>query len=165
MNKALATVLCAVMSIAGCSSYQSSVSRAEPEPLVVAPAHTAAGQVGRALNAERRSRGLHPVSYNPTLSTAAMDHARDMSRQRYFSHDSKDGTTHFRRVTRRGYNACLAAENIARGYASVDTVMQGWMDSPGHRRNNLHRGVYEYGAAYVERGNYWVLVLARECDS
>ena len=165
MIRTFTAMLLVSLGISGCANYQSEASRAEPIPILAAPAHTPAGQVGRALNAERMARGLPPVSYNASLSAAAMDHARDMSAHRYFSHDSKDGTNHFRRVTRRGYNACLAAENIARGYSSIDRVMQGWMDSPGHRRNNLRRGVHEYGAAYVESGKYWVLVLARDCDA
>lgn len=156
--------LCALMAAAGCMRNEPA-SRAEPVPFTVAPAHSSAAQIGYALNRERVARGLQPLSYNPRLAAAAMGHARDMSRHQYFSHRSRNGMSHMRRVTRQGYDACLAAENIAHGYRSVDTVMDGWMKSPGHRRNNLLRKAQEYGAAYVPEGRYWVLVFGRRCSS
>ena len=163
--KIIVATLCACLAVSGCMKSGPSVSRSVPQPFLSAPSHSMSAQIGAALNEERQARGLHMLSYNRKLNAAALAHARDMSANRYFSHKSQNGTTHFRRVTRQGYDACLAAENIARGQRSVGHVMQGWMESPGHRRNNLLRNAFEYGAAYVEDGNYWVLVLAKHCDT
>ena len=57
-------------------------------------------------------------------------------------------------------NISLVGENIAAGYSSPEAVVEGWMNSPGHRANILeaeftHIGVgYEYlpGTTYKY---YW----------
>lgn len=50
-------------------------------------------------------------------------------------------------------------ENIAMGYTSPEAVMQGWMDSSGHRANILRSGytVIGVGVATNSSGQkYWV---------
>jgi uncharacterized protein YkwD len=65
------------------------------------------------------------------------------------------------RVRRAGYQACLVAENIARGQSDIRSVLADWMTSPGHRSNILNPQVTQYG--FAGAGSVWVLVLARPC--
>ncbi|MFV2051917.1 CAP domain-containing protein [Aliiroseovarius sp. YM-037] len=126
-----------------------------------APSGTIAHNVGSLLNRERQARNLPAISHSNTLSAVAQAHANDMARRNYFSHTGADGSTISRRIKRRGYRPCLSAENIAKGQRSPQEVMQAWMNSAGHRRNNLHHRVREYGVGYSGDGRYWVLVFAR----
>ena len=48
-----------------------------------------------------------------------------------------------------------AGENIAKGYATPEAVVKGWMNSPGHRANRLNKSFTHIGVGYVENGNYW----------
>jgi uncharacterized protein YkwD len=60
-----------------------------------------------------------------------------------------------------GYQACVVAENIARGQGDIRSVMADWMTSPGHRANILNPQVTQYG--FAGAGSVWVLVVARPC--
>ncbi len=108
------------------------------------------------VNVERREEGLPPHDYNAELALAAYDHAVDMSVNDYFSHASQDGRRFTDRIQAAGYDAFPRAENIARGYATPEDVMVGWMNSPGHRANILDPESNELGVGFYEVGNYWV---------
>jgi len=64
-----------------------------------------------------------------------------------------------------GCRPSIAAENIAHGYRDAGTVIAGWTDSPGHRRNLLLGKARQAGAARAEGGGrvYWVMVFAAGC--
>ncbi len=123
----------------------------------------AAQEVGQSLNAIRAAHGVPPVVHSAALSAAAERHARDMARSGVFSHTGSDGSTPRSRVRASGFGACLYAENIAWGQATVEDAMRGWMASQGHRENNLRRAVTHYGAARAGERDYWVLVFANQC--
>ena len=97
------------------------------------------------VNAERRAAGLAPLAGNALLDRSAQRHAEDMLRRSYFSHKALGGSTVLERVQATGYPARTVGENIAEGQFSVDQVMAGWMDSPGHRRNILDKNFRELG--------------------
>jgi uncharacterized protein YkwD len=67
------------------------------------------------VNLEREVQGLHPLSYDHQLATAARGHSEDMGLQDYFSHTSLDGRTVPDRITAAGYSYNTYGENIA-GY-------------------------------------------------
>ena len=48
-----------------------------------------------------------------------------------------------------------AGENIAMGYATPQAVVNGWMNSPGHRANILNASFTRIGVGYVADGNHW----------
>lgn len=147
-------------SIAGCSDTQSSAVSGIPAKS--APASLSEEDVGARLNAERIQRGLGSLVRSGPLERAALAHANDMSRKGYFSHTSPNGGTLTDRVQAAGYPYCFVAENIAQGQNSSAEVMASWMNSAGHRRNNLSDRATEYGVARAN-GNYWVLVLGSRC--
>jgi hypothetical protein len=52
-------------------------------------------------------------------------------------------------MTAAGYVWNSAGENIAAGYTTPDSVMTGWMNSPGHRNNILSASYREIGVGYT----------------
>ncbi len=103
----------------------------------------------------RKKAGCKPLAIDSKLSLAAQRHADDMSAKNYFSHTSKDGTTWQKRIKRTGYTY-PGGENIARGFTSSWSVVQAWMDSPGHKRNILTCSFKRIGVGYNPVGHYWV---------
>ena len=63
----------------------------------------------------------------------------------YFAHESPEGVTPHQLITSTGYPARTSAENLAKEPKTVDEVMTGWMNSPGHRANILFDGIEEAG--------------------
>src|ERR1700744_5240507 len=81
-----------------------------------------------------------PLTWNKTLAKAAFDHAKDMSKHSYFSHNSLDGRTPDQRTIAagydyKGYKSFETGENIAEGQQSIGEVMDGWIKSEGHCKN------------------------------
>ena len=135
-----------------------------PAPRVESPAETESGIAERVLaahNASRAGAGLPPCSLDPMLSRAAEGHARDMANRRRMTHRGGDFSSPFDRISRQGYTYRAAAENVAYGFDDVESVMVGWMKSPGHRRNIL--GPYPeigVGRAIAKDGaSYWCVTF------
>lgn len=124
---------------------------APPAPAPPAPAGIA-GQVTELVNAERSKEGCGPVSVNDQLSTAAQRHSADMAARDYFSHTSPDGTDPGDRITAAGYRWSTYGENIAKGQRTPADVMEGWMNSPGHRANILNCSFKEIGVGKQDSG-------------
>lgn len=99
-----------------------------------------------------------PVTWNNLLEKAAVLHSADMNKNNYFSHTGLDGSSAGDRITRVGYNWRAYGENIAKGYASEQAVMNGWLQSEGHCKNIMSSNVKEVGAG--RDGNYWTQVFA-----
>jgi uncharacterized protein YkwD len=116
------------------------------------------------INAYRKSKGLKPVTLNAQLTAAAKEHSRDLARWDRISHYGSDGSNPWDRVKRAGYNARVTAENVGTGQISIDEVMRGWQQSPGHNKNLLMPDVDNMGIALVqdpksEFKTFWTLVL------
>jgi uncharacterized protein YkwD len=121
-----------------------------------------------------RARGTHcgdelfgpapPLTLSGTLSDVASGHANDMAQKNYFEHVDPAGHSPADRVRATGYQEKLVGENIAYGPKTVDEVVQGWLDSPGHCENIMDPRFVEMGLALapgrVKRGLYWVQVFA-----
>jgi uncharacterized protein YkwD len=101
------------------------------------------------LNQQRRAHHLPPLRRNVALQRAATAFSRQMARERFFDHTAPDGTTFAQRIQAAGYaNYSALAENIAWGSGSHATpaqIVDGWMHSPGHRRNILDGNLLEIG--------------------
>ena len=95
------------------------------------------------------------------LRTSSIAHSEDMRDNNFFDHGGSDGSRPSKRVERAGYSWRSVGENIAAGYFSVESVMQAWIDSPGHCRNLMSPLFEEFGFGYVEGNansaypNYW----------
>ncbi len=104
-------------------------------------------------NAQRAQAGLPALKHNAKLSAAAYVHSRDMALNDYFNHTGSDRSKVTDRVSAQGYNYLNAGENIAAGYATPEAVVEGWMNSPGHRANILYPKVQEIGVGFYFLAN------------
>lgn len=118
------------------------------------------------VNLQRRKKKLPPLVVRAELTEAAQSYAEAMLKRGFYGHVSPDGGTVRDRVSATGYRPVRVAENLASGQTRVEQVMAGWMDSPGHRANILHRHLKEIGVG-VARGQQdgepkivWVQVFA-----
>lgn len=93
---------------------------------------------------------VSPLEWNDQLANAARDHSRDMADKNYFSHTSLDGRTFVTRIANAGYTPYRAlGENIAAGYNTAESVMNGWMNSPGHCNNIMSANFKDLGVGYA----------------
>ena len=101
------------------------------------------------------------LNWNDQLANAAESHSQDMADKNYFSHTSLDGRTFVNRITNAGYTGYSAVgENIAAGYNTANSVMDGWMNSPGHCNNIMNPIFKDLGVGYAYNSgstykNYW----------
>ncbi len=90
---------------------------------------------------------------NPSLCAAAAQHANEMLRDGYFSHDSADGSAFWQRIALfypdAHYAYWTVGENLLWTGASLSAgrAMRMWMASPAHRRNILTARWREVGIA------------------
>ena len=105
-----------------------------------------ATQVVQLVNQHRASLGLSQLMVTTPLTNAAVWKSRHMAYYRYMQHDDPAPPV-ARSVRDRllacGYPATTTGwgENIAYGYSTAAAVMQGWLNSPGHRAN-IERASY-----------------------
>ena len=115
-----------------------------------------AAQVAALVNMEREKAGLSALAYDAKLCEAAKIRAQEIVRD--FAHERPDGSSCFTvlRDLHISYVAC--GENIAKGSQTPEAVMNGWMNSAGHRANILNAHFTKIGVAMVKVGNtrYWV---------
>jgi uncharacterized YkwD family protein/spore coat assembly protein SafA len=112
-------------------------------------------EVIRLVNEIRDENGLPALTYNWELSRVARYKSQDMKDNRYFSHTSPVYGSPFEMMRSFGISYRSAGENIARGYATPQAVVNGWMNSSGHRANILNASFTQIGVGYVAEGNYW----------
>ena len=112
-------------------------------------------EVIRLVNEIRQQNGLRPLAANWELSRVARYKSQDMRDNGYFSHNSPTYGTPFQMLSAFGLSYRTAGENIAKGYASPQAVVNGWMNSSGHRANILNASYMQIGVGYVSGGNYW----------
>lgn len=107
------------------------------------------------------------LTWDIQIEQAALFHSGWMQSNNTFSHEGADGSSPGTRVTNTGYNWNSVAENIAAGQDSIDSVIDAWLDSPGHCRNIMSANVTQIGMALVDGDSsnsyqtYWTMVLAR----
>lgn len=106
-------------------------------------------QVIELTNQIRMANGLPPLKRNDNLQAAADWITQDNASQNTLSHTDSLGRSIGQRFPAFGYNYSLAAENLAAGYATPESVMHSWMSSAGHRDNILRTGLCEVGAGYT----------------
>ncbi|MBR7070962.1 MAG: sporulation protein [Clostridia bacterium] len=107
------------------------------------------------VNDIRQQHGLAALKLNVELSAVARTKSADMSAKKYFSHTSPTYGSPFDMMKSFGISYRTAGENIAMGYASPQAVVDGWMNSDGHRANILNASFTQIGVGYVANGHYW----------
>ncbi len=117
------------------------------------------------INAMRMENGLEPLQTAPLLQKMCQERADELTKS--YAHSRANGDAWYTILTDYGIDTnCFAGENIAAGYDTPEGVVNGWMNSAGHRRNILNTN-YEYfavGISYYEDDPeyyfyYWDLIL------
>ena len=104
-----------------------------------------------------------PLTENQLLNSIAEERVRDMFRRQYIAHVSPIGEQASDYAQKVGYQYKIIAENIASGnFLNNQKIIDGWMQSPGHRENMLSPDIKDIGAA-IEKGqfkggNTWIAV-------
>lgn len=137
--------------------------------------------VYRETNKIRRNHGLRELTWDPLLADIARQHSIDMIGTKLYSHTNIKGESPTDRAEKRGYDTVKRVgqvyqvgigENIGimptgevmgHGYISTnqdvaEAMVQGWMDSLGHRAN-IFNPSYEFigvGVAYDGERDYYL---------
>ena len=117
-----------------------------------------AQQVLELVNEERAKVGASPLTLDSRLCAAADERAEEITV--LFEHTRPDGSSCFTILREYGVSYYTAGENISAGRATAAAVVEGWMNSPGHRANILNSEFKYLGVgratAYDVYGTYWV---------
>jgi Cysteine-rich secretory protein family len=103
-----------------------------------------------AANRERAAAGLHALKWDDALAAAARQHAQLMVRENVLSHQLPGEPPLDQRAAQAGAKYAMLAENVAIG-PNPEEIHDGWMHSPGHRRNILNAELTAIGIA-ITRG-------------
>lgn len=122
-------------------------------------------QTLRLVNEQRLEQELVPYSIFPDLQTAA--HTREQELVTLYSHDRPNEQPWHTAITEAGVGYQSAAENIAAGQTTPESVVAAWMNSEGHRNNILDSTMTHAGVGYVKGGflgTSWVnLFMTDKC--
>lgn len=96
-------------------------------------------------NDRRRKHGLDALEYSDHLSIIAAWYSREMAQRGFFDHESPEGEGPNDRYGRFGHDTRSSGENIAltqpgllvTADEAAQSVVDDWMNSPGHRENIL----------------------------
>lgn len=116
-----------------------------------------AEQVVKLVNEERSKAGLPALNVMTDLTAAA--NVRAVEIKQSFSHTRPNGSSFSTAIKEQGVSFRGSGENIAWGQKTPQQVMNGWMNSDGHRANILNKNFKNIGVGYYqdEKGtNYWV---------
>jgi uncharacterized protein YkwD len=155
--------LLAVLLVAAGAAHPQAPAAVERRPSIEAA--DLAKRIHARINGERAKHGLSSLAWDEGLARIAAGHSRDMATRKYLGHDSPEGQGFPQRYRKGGYSCAIrigrtihgGAENIALTplYDSVTTMngiahynwnssekiarkaLDGWMKSPGHRKNIL----------------------------
>ena len=103
-----------------------------------------------AMNEYRAEHHLPPLREDLRLDGAADDRMRDMEELGYWAHESPDGRSPFTWLAPHGYEIHYAGENLATGFETTELLLDGWMESPGHRDNILSPHFEDCGIAIID---------------
>lgn len=136
-------------------------------------------QIHREINEERVSQGLEKLDYSEELEEISLYHSQQMSEINFFAHTSPSGQEMIDRYDRFKQNCYTAAENIYKTYWKesvtgegfietrgklADSVVEGWMASPGHRKNILLEDMDSEGIGVYKNSEGQVYVTQNFCS-
>lgn len=135
---------------------------ATPTPTPTGGASTVEDAVVQLTNQARAAGGCKTaLTHDPKLRAAAEGHSADMAAKGYFDHTSPDGRNPGDRIAAAGFAPVRTwGENIAMGQRTADSVVQGWLNSPGHRANIMNCAFTHIGVGHDPKGPHWTQVFA-----
>ena len=119
----------------------------------------AAAAVYALTNELRAGKGLPGLARQSALNRSADGYAATLAAYNWWAHEGPDGSTLVTRADAAGYSAWVyLAENLYRGVASdtAASIVQAWVESPGHYTYLVSQRVTEIGVAcYVNGQTRW----------
>lgn len=104
--------------------------------------------------------GVPSLTLDSSLVTAASIRAKEISDS--FSHTRPNGSSCFTVLSELGISYGTAGENIAAGYSSSQSVMEGWRFSSGHYQNIISSKFKKIGIGVniINNQYYWVQIFS-----
>ena len=113
-------------------------------------------------NTYRQTKSLQPLRESELLNASACHKADDMIARDYWSHDAPDGTKPWVFFQKVGYGYQKAGENLAYGFTSARSTVDGWINSPTHEANLVgdytELGMCVRGPVQYQGGEHYVIV-------
>ena len=117
-------------------------------------------------NMERQRAGLAPLTLSSELTAAAQNYSQVLAETGCFRHDCGTVPNFTDRISLAGYtNMSAAGENIAAGYPTPESVVEGWMNSAGHRANLLSPNYVEIGIGVASGSNTYGIFWTQDFGS
>jgi uncharacterized protein YkwD len=125
-----------------------------PRPSGIFSKKLTAADIVKLTNEYRISLGLQPLRENFQLTHVAEYRANDMISNRYYAHVNPiTGEGPGEAIEDANYQFKTYAENIAKGnWQSNRHLVDGWINSPGHRANIVNPNIREIGVAIIKDG-------------
>lgn len=106
------------------------------------------------MNAARKAHGLGPLTLSKVLAKPARNHSVYLARTGKLDHDGADGKPFYVRLYKAGFSKRKAVgENLGMSSGCetdlAQTMVDMWLDSPGHRANLLSKRFKVVGLAIV----------------
>jgi uncharacterized protein YkwD len=140
------------------ANVYSQASQAPANPISISPQDIFDQQILGLVNQERAKVGADPLKINEQLDLAADQNTLDQASMNKMSHTGSNGSNMGARIKNAGYVFSSAGENVAYGFGDAAAVMNGWMNSEGHRQNILNPNYKEIGIGYAQGADgrpYW----------
>lgn len=104
--------------------------------------------------------GVSSLTLDSSLVEAASIRAKELSDS--FSHTRPNGSSCFTVLSELGISYGTAGENIAAGYSSSQSVMEGWRFSSGHYQNIISSKFKKIGIGVniINNQYYWVQIFS-----
>ena len=104
--------------------------------------------------------GVSSLTLDSSLVEAANIRAKKLSDS--FSHTRPNGSSCFTVLSELGISYGTAGENIAAGYSSSQSVMEGWRSSSGHYQNIISSKFKNIGIGVniINNQYYWVQIFS-----
>lgn len=104
--------------------------------------------------------GVPSLTLDSSLVEAASIRAKELSDS--FSHTRPNGSSCFTVLSELGISYGTAGENIAAGYSSSQSVMEGWRSSSGHYQNIISSKFKKIGIGVniINNQYYWVQIFS-----
>lgn len=104
------------------------------------------------INAHRTSNGLSRLALLDAIKTQTNAHTNYMINAGAISHDNFNQRSTY---LRENADARSTAENVASGYSTAQSVVNGWLNSEGHRRNIEGNYTHFHLTAKQSSNNKW----------
>ena len=126
-------------------------------------------------NKAREENGRKPLVWHNSLAKLAYEKSMDMGLKNYFDHTSPEGETFEMRLRKAGFSIYGAGENIflleekpflySSDEEIATKVVNGWLNSPGHRANLLDPEFKYTGVGvYITNGKVYVTAIYKMAE-